>query len=62
MKLDDLPRFTVHEVHEGDAEGTALITGHLSHLQGVRGLTGFLYRAHGPLLMGDLEAVPSSAT
>jgi hypothetical protein len=62
MTLDDLPRFTVHEIHEPDAEGKALIIGHLSHLRGVRGATGYLYRAHGPSIMGDLEVLPASAT
>ena len=62
MKLEDLPRFTVHEIHEPDAEDRSLIVGHLSHLRGVRGTRGFLYRAHGPSIMGDLEAIPSSAS
>jgi hypothetical protein len=62
MKLEDLPRFTVHEVQEVDAEGNSCIIGHLSHLQGVRGSRGFLYRPQGASIMGDLEAIPSSAS
>jgi len=61
MKLEDLPRFTIHEIRELDAERNSLIVGHLSHLQGVRGAHGFLYRSHGPSIMGDLEAIPSAA-
>jgi hypothetical protein len=61
MKLEDLPRFTAHEIHELDAEGNSLIVGNLSHLHGVRGAHGFLYRSHGPSIMGDLEAIPSTA-
>ena len=60
MKLEDLPRFTVQEIHESDAEDKSLIVGHLSHLQGVRGARGFLYRSHGPSIMGELEAIPSA--
>jgi hypothetical protein len=62
MKLEDLPRFTVSEIHEAGAEGNALIVGHLSHLHGVRGLHGYLYRSHGPSIMGDLDAIPSTIT
>jgi hypothetical protein len=62
MKLDDLPQFAVREVHDADAEGKTLVIGHLSHLQGVHGKTGFLYRAQGPSIMGDLEAIPSNVT
>jgi hypothetical protein len=62
MKLEDLPRFTVDELHDTDAEGKTLVVGHLSHLNGVRGVRGFLYRPHGPSIMGDLEAIPSAAT
>jgi hypothetical protein len=61
MKLEDLPRFTVHEIHEPEAEGNSLILGHLSHLRGVRGAHGFLYRSHGPSIMGDLEEIPLTA-
>jgi hypothetical protein len=61
MKLEDLPRFTVSEIRAADAEGNTTVIGHLSHLQGVRGVHGYLYRAHGPSLMGDLEAIPSRA-
>ena len=61
MKLEDLARFTVSELHEPDASDITTIVGHLSHLQGVRGLRGFLYRPHGPSLLGDLEAIPSTA-
>ncbi len=60
MKLEDLPRFTVNEIHEADPEGNSLIVGRFAHLQGVRGTHGFLYRAHGPSIMGDLEEIPSS--
>ena len=62
MKLEDLPRFTVQELHDTDAEGKTLVVGHLSHLTGVRGVRGFLYRPHGPSIMGDLEAIPAAAT
>jgi hypothetical protein len=61
MKLEDLPRFTVIEIRSPGGEGNTLIIGHLSHLRGVRSPRGYLYRAHGPSVMGDLEAIPSTS-
>lgn len=60
MKLEELPRFTLSEIRAADAEDDTIIIGHLSHLRGVRGAHGYLYRPHGPSLMGDLEAIPST--
>jgi hypothetical protein len=62
MKLEDLPRFTVKELREADPEGNSLIIGRFADLQGVCGTHGYLYRAHGPSIMGDLEAIPMSIT
>jgi hypothetical protein len=62
MKLEDLPRFTVEEINDPDAAGNTLLVGHLSHLHGVRSLHGYLYRSHGPSIMGDLEAIPRTTT
>lgn len=59
MKLEGLPTFTVTEIRPGTEEGSALVIGQLSNLRGVRGLRGYLYRAHGPSIMGELEAIPS---
>jgi hypothetical protein len=60
MKLEDLPQFTVEAI-EGRGEGSTLIIGHFSHLRGVRGEHGYLYCPHGPSIMGDLEAIPSTS-
>jgi hypothetical protein len=62
MKLDELPRFTVEAVQSANDEGKTLIVGHLSHLRGVRSEHGFLYRANGPSLVGDLERIPGAST
>jgi len=61
MKLEDLPLFTVDEIHPADADGNTVIIGHLSHLRGVHSQQGYLYRPQGPSIMGDLDAVPSTS-
>jgi hypothetical protein len=61
MKLGDLPQFTVDDIQSGPEEGSTIIVGHLSHTRGVRNTRGYLYRAHGPSLMVDLDAIPSSS-
>jgi hypothetical protein len=62
MKLEDLPQFTVDELHRLDDEGNTRIIGHFSHLRGVRSASGYLYRASGPSIAGDLEAIPTTST
>jgi hypothetical protein len=61
MSLTDLPRFTVEEIRRSDAEGNAIVIGRLSHLRGVRGTRGYLYRVPGPSILGDLDRIPSSS-
>jgi hypothetical protein len=61
MKAEDLPRFTVDEIHAPEAEGSTLIIGHLSHLRGVTGKRGYLYRSSGPSIAGDLETIPTTS-
>jgi hypothetical protein len=61
MKLADLPRFTVDEIHSHEDERNTLIIGHLSHLRGVRSQRGYLYRSSGPSVVGELESIPSTS-
>jgi hypothetical protein len=61
MRLEDLPLFTVDDIQPAAGEGNTIIAGHFSHLRGVRSTRGYLYRSHGPSLMGDLEAIPSTS-
>jgi hypothetical protein len=60
MKLEELPRFTVDRIHPCEGEGITRIIGHLSHLRGVRGPHGYLYRSSGPSIAGELESIPST--
>ena len=59
MRLTDLPQFTVVAVRRPDAEGNTIVIGRLSHLRGVHGARGYLYRAPGPSVLGDLDKIPS---
>jgi hypothetical protein len=61
MSLADLPHFTVDDVRRPDAEGTTIVVGRLSHLRGVRGTRGYLYRVPGPSILGDLDGMPSTS-
>jgi hypothetical protein len=60
MSLTDLPQFAVEQIRPA-AEGTTLVVGRLSHLRGVRGTRGYLYRVPGPSILGDLDRIPSSS-
>jgi hypothetical protein len=62
MKLEDLPLFTVEEIHPHEDAGNTLIIGHLSHLRGVRSQRGYLYRSSGPSIVGELESIPTTRT
>jgi hypothetical protein len=62
MKLQDLPQFTVEEVHGTSNDGETLVLGRLSHLRGIRGTRGYFFRPGGPSIVGDLDAVPSTET
>jgi hypothetical protein len=61
MNLDDLPQFTVDEIHSQEGERNTLIIGHFSHLRGVRSQRGYLYRSSGPSILGELESIPSAS-
>jgi len=59
MELTDLPQFTVLDVGTRDPNGNTALVGRFSHLRGVHGVDGWLYRRGGPSLVGGLDAVPA---
>jgi len=61
MSLADLPHFTVDDVRRPADEGNTIVTGRLSHLRGVRGTRGYLFRVPGPSILGDLDRIPSAS-
>jgi hypothetical protein len=61
MSLTDLPKFIVDDVRRPADEGNTIIVGRLSHLRGVRGTRGYLYRVPGPSILGDLDNMPSTS-
>jgi hypothetical protein len=61
MTVEDLPQFTVDEIHPMEGEEKTLIIGRFSHLRGVRCPRGYLYRASGPSIGAELESVPSTS-
>ena len=61
MSLVDLPQFTVDAVRRPDDAGNTIVIGRLSHLRGVRGVRGYLYRVPGPSILGDLGVIPSTS-
>ncbi len=62
MDLSGLPQCTVVEIQTMLDSMDTRILGQLSHTAGVRNERGFLYRAAGPSIVGDLEAVPTAAS
>lgn len=54
MDLQDLPQFTVLERHDGPDDVVQLV-GRLSHLRGVRNLSGALYISGAASVFGELE-------
>jgi hypothetical protein len=61
VSLTDLPQFTVDQVRRPADEGNTIVFGRLSHLRGVRGTRGYLYRVPGPSMLGDLDKLPSAS-
>jgi hypothetical protein len=61
VNLGGLPQFTVLEIRGRHPNGSADILGSFSHLRGVHGEDGWLYRVGGRSLVGGLNAVPCEA-
>lgn len=59
MDLSGLPQFTI-DARRQDEDGVVL-TGHLSHLRGVRNDGGWLYRTNAPAIVGTLSGIPVAA-
>jgi hypothetical protein len=58
MDLSGLPQFTVDARRQG--EDGVVLTGHFSHLRGVRNDGGWLYRTDAPAIVGSLSRVPAA--
>lgn len=58
MDLSGLPQFAI-DARRQDEHGVVL-TGHFSHLRGVRNDGGWLYRADAPAVVGTLSCVPAA--
>jgi hypothetical protein len=59
MDLSGLPQFTVVELKPGRSSDETLITGHLSHLRGVRNDRGWLFRGERQSMIADLLTPPT---
>lgn len=60
VDLVDLPAFTVDEIGPVRADGSGIVIGRFSHLRGIRGSRGHLYRERGASILAELSAPPPS--